>query len=214
MRKGSFLFVFGSLILWASLCFPVQAVAQNLDIRLLRDINVHRNKSLDGVMKVLTNADYPVSVAIPVAELMVGYRQHDTAAMVNGLATIAGYAVNTVVTFGLKYAVNRPRPYTTYPDLDPYQKYDDQSFPSGHASFAFCSATALSLCYPRWYIVVPAYAWASAVSYSRLHLGVHYPSDVLAGAIVGSGSAWLAVQGNRWLQRHRHRRNSDPDPAH
>ncbi|MFY7909200.1 MAG: phosphatase PAP2 family protein, partial [Emticicia sp.] len=62
-------------------------------------------------------------------------------------------------------------------------------------------ATSLSLTFRKWYVVIPAYTWASAAAYSRLHLGVHYPSDVLAGAAIGAGSAWLCYKANRWLQR-------------
>jgi membrane-associated phospholipid phosphatase len=51
---------------------------------------------------------------------------------------------------------------------------------------AFALATSLSLSYPKCYIIVPSFAWASSVGYSRMDLGVHYPSDVLAGAIVGA----------------------------
>ena len=64
---------------------------------------------------------------------------------------------------------------------------------------AFATATSLSLTYPKWYIIVPAYSWAGAVGYSRMHLGVHYPSDVFIGALVGAGSAWLTHAMNKKL---------------
>jgi membrane-associated phospholipid phosphatase len=175
--------------------------AQNMDIDLLRDINLHRNKRMDGTMKAITNFDYPVSIAAPIGELAWGYSKGDKTAISNGWQTVGGFAINGALTFGLKYAVNRPRPYATYKDLQPYETYTEQSFPSGHSSFAFCTATSLSICYPKWYVIGPSYLWAAAVGYSRLHLGVHYPSDVLAGAIVGAGSAWLAYKGNKWLKK-------------
>jgi len=175
--------------------------AQNSDIDLLRDINVHRNKSLDGAWKAITNYDYPVSIAIPAMELVWGYTHHDKKAIISGWQTVAGFGIDFVLTEGLKYAVHRPRPFVTYPDIQPYETFTDHSFPSGHTSFAFCAATSLSICYPRWYVVAPAYLWAAAIGYSRLDLGVHYPSDVLAGAIVGVGSSWLAYKGTRWLQK-------------
>ena len=75
------------------------------------------------------------------------------------------------------------------------------SFPSGHTSDAFSLATALSIVYPKWYVVVPAYAWAVTVGYSRMALGVHYPGDVLAGALIGAGSAYLCFRGQLWLQK-------------
>ncbi len=77
----------------------------------------------------------------------------------------------------------------------------DFSFPSGHTSLAFSMATSLSIKYRKWYIVVPAFLYAGFNGYSRLYLGVHYPTDVLAGAITGSSSAWLTFKLNQWLHR-------------
>jgi membrane-associated phospholipid phosphatase len=59
------------------------------------------------------------------------------------------------------------------------------------------------MAYPKWYVVVPSFVWASSVGYSRMHLGVHYPSDVLVGALVGSGSAVLMNKANEWLNKKR-----------
>ena len=170
MRYLSNLFV---VILF--LICSLRVSGQNMDIDLLRDINLHRNKHLDGTMKAITNFDYPVSIAVPLGELVWGYTQGDKTAVRNGWQTVGGFAINGALTFGLKYAVNRPRPWATYKDLQPYETYTEQSFPSGHSSFAFCTATALSICYPKWYVIVPSYLWAAAVGYSRLDLGVHYP---------------------------------------
>ncbi len=200
---GIFRLRFLHLIILAILFVSSGVHAQNTDIELLRSINVHRDRSLDVAMKNITDFDYPVSMAVPLGELLYGYIKHDSVALSNGLQTIGGFAVNAVLSFGLKYAVNRPRPFATYPDIQPYEPYTDHSFPSGHTSFAFSTATSLSLCYPKWYVIAPSYLWAVAVGYSRMHLGVHYPSDVLAGAIIGAGSSWLAYKGNRWLQKRR-----------
>ncbi len=64
----------------------------------------------------------------------------------------------------------------------------------------------LTLQCPKWYVIVPAYAWAGAVGYSRLWLGMHYPSDVAVGALVGAASAYVSYKGMQWLH-HRHREN-------
>ncbi len=72
-------------------------------------------------------------------------------------------------------------------------------FPSGHTSLAFAIATSLSLKYPKWYVIAPSYVWACSVGYSRMNLGVHYPSDVLAGAVLGAGSAFLTYKLNEWF---------------
>jgi membrane-associated phospholipid phosphatase len=191
-------------IILSFLCvFASPANAQNADINLLKELNLHRDKNLDGGMKAVTNSVYPIASVIPIAELAAGYLKHDSALINTGWVTIAGLGLNFVTTFGLKYAVNRTRPYVTYPVLEPYQHDSDPSFPSGHTSFAFNTATSLTLHCHKWYVVVPAYTWATAVAWSRMDLGMHYPSDVLAGAIVGTGTAYLAYKGNKWLQHHK-----------
>ena len=170
---------------------------------MLRNINLNRNPSWDGAMKAITNSTYPISAAVPAAELIAGYARHDQLLKRKGWVTVAGLALSGVVSYGLKYGIDRTPPYITYPYLQSYEHGNDPSFPSGHTTFAFYTATMLSINYPRWYVIAPSYLWAAGVGYSRMYLGVHYPSDVLAGAIVGAGSAWLAYHGNKWLQHRK-----------
>ena len=80
------------------------------------------------------------------------------------------------------------------------------SFPSGHTSSAFCTATSLSLLFPKWYVAVPSYLYAATVGYARMYQGVHYPSDVLVGALVGAGSAWISYKVEKWMDK-KHKQN-------
>ena len=178
-------------------------MAQNADINMLRSISLHRNAALGGIMITVSNSVYPVSAAIPLTELIVGYAEHDSKTIRNGWQSVGGDVLTGILTLGIKYGVNRARPYVTYPYLQPYQYDNDPSFPSGHTAFSFNTATSLSLCYPHWYVIAPSFLWASTVGYSRMYLGMHYPTDVLTGAVTGAGSAWLAYKGNRWLQRRK-----------
>jgi membrane-associated phospholipid phosphatase len=89
-------------------------------------------------------------------------------------------------------------------DVAPEFYESSASFPSGHTSIAFATATALSLKYPKWYVIAPASIWACSVGYSRMNLGVHYPSDVFAGAVLGAGSAFLTYKINEWFWEKQH----------
>jgi decaprenylphosphoryl-5-phosphoribose phosphatase len=104
------------------------------------------------------------------------------------LMTVAGtYALNTT----LKLAIRRRRP--ELPDLPALTGTPTQlSFPSAHASTSFAGALAYSrLGAPA----LPLFTLAGALALSRLYLGVHYPSDVLAGAALGLSVAGLASRG-------------------
>lgn len=194
---------------WLLLTLTVSA--QNVDIDWLRQANRHRNPALDPTLRTLTNTALPavgVGTALLVGSAYLGY---DSLRRRQALYVGASVGVATVLTTLLKYAVRRPRPALTYPDIQPLTLETDPSFPSGHTSAAFSFATALSLQYPRWYVAVPAYLWAGGVGYSRLHLGVHYPSDVLAGAVLGAGTAWLTYKINQRLAGRF--RRSHPVPA-
>jgi membrane-associated phospholipid phosphatase len=191
--KKLLLFITGIILLGQSL------KAQNIDINLLKAINLHRPKSLDHAFLDISNTATPLVVALPVALFTTGLIKKDHSLQYNAIQMVGALAVTTVLTEGLKYSVRRTRPYVTYPYIQNLTTESDPSFPSGHTSIAFADATSLSLNYPRWYIIAPSYLWAAAVAYSRLDIGVHYPSDVLAGAIIGAGSAWLSYKAQQWL---------------
>ena len=175
--------------------------AQNLDIDVLRNINHNRNKSLDPALKGITNSLAPVSIGTPIIMYSVGLIMKDSTVKKKAIFIGEVFLASGFITFALKETVNRERPFVTYPDIEQVTTATGPSFPSGHASLAFATATSLSMAYPKWYIIAPSFAWASAVSYSRMVLGVHYPSDVLAGAIIGSGSAYLSYKFNKWVNK-------------
>ena len=177
------------------------ANAQNLDIDVLRNINHNRNKSLDPALKGITNSLAPVSIGTPIIMYSVGLIMKDSTVKKKAIFIGEAFLASGFITFALKKTVNRERPFVTYPDIEQVTTATGPSFPSGHASLAFATATSLSMAYPKWYIIASSFAWASAVSYSRMVLGVHYPSDVLAGAIIGSGSAYLSYKLNKWVNK-------------
>lgn len=168
--------------------------AQNPDIELLRSIHVSRNQNLDPAFKFISKTATPVSLGLPLTYLFLGGVNNNKAqlnlALKTGITITAAMAISTV----LKYAIDRPRPYEKYPDIHALSSDFTPSFPSGHTTSAFCTATTISLLYPKWYVIVPAYTWASMVAYSRLHMGMHYPLDILGGIIIGMGTSYLSYR--------------------
>ena len=176
-----------------------QLDSQNLDIKILRAINSPEELPSDDFFRFISNSAPYIMFAVPAGMATAGYIKHDKTLIRNGYTGLAAIAINGGVILILKYSVNRDRPFVTYPDIIQKSKAGSPSFPSGHTSNAFATATSVSLAYPKWYIIAPSYAWAGTVGYSRMHLGVHYPSDVLAGALIGSGCAYLTYKVNQKL---------------
>lgn len=191
------------LILLLIIGFSATAFPQNADINLLRTLNTDRNTTLDPAFKFVTNSVLPMAVAIPSGFITYALLRKDSASKTNAIIVCSSLVISGIITTSLKYTINRERPYDTYPFIQQVTPGGGPSFPSGHTSTAFALATSLSLACPKWYVIAPSYLWAGAVGYSRMDLGVHYPSDVLAGAVIGSGSAFLSCKLNRWVNKKR-----------
>ena len=177
--------------------------AQNVDIDVLKKININRNTSLDGTFKSISQSAVPISVATPILIYTLGLINNDSVAKQKALFIGETFLASAFITVVSKKIIKTDRPYDTYPMVQPVVSEASYSMPSGHTSIAFATATSLSLAYPKWYVVAPSFVWAGAIGYSRMHLGVHYPSDVLAGALVGSGSAYLTYKANQWINKKR-----------
>jgi membrane-associated phospholipid phosphatase len=189
------------LIILLVLFFPVSLSSQNLDIRILRALNSPLTLPSDKFLQFLSNSSGFVVVGIPAGMATAGLIKHDDKLLRTALVTVAASALCAGITNTLKYSIDRDRPFITYPDITKNSNGGSPSFPSGHTSSAFATATSISLAYPKWYIIVPSFTWAGSVAYSRMDLGVHYPSDVLAGAIIGAGSAWFSFEVNKKLNK-------------
>ena len=186
------------ILLWSTFSvLSTQLSAQNADINILRSIN--SNTSTIVFSRFISNTTTEVSFGIPVIMGGVALITNDDEMLKNALYIGVSIGVGGVITQAMKYSINRPRPFVTYPNIHAYEGETDLSFPSGHTSLAFSAATALCLKYPKWYVIVPSSLWACSVGYSRMNLGMHYPSDVLAGAIVGAGSAYVTYLVNDWF---------------
>jgi len=197
-------------VIFLSFTFLVATIhAQNFDIDLLKKINVDRNIALDPLFKGITNSVTPLTIGAPILMFSAGLIHNDSSLKSKGIFMGEALLVNAFITTALKLSIQRDRPFVTYGFIYQQAKAGSWSFPSGHTSSAFALATSLSIVYPEWYVIVPSYLWASSVGYSRMHLGVHYPSDVLVGALVGTGSAFLSNALNNCIHK-KVKENSNP----
>lgn len=166
---------------------------------MLRNIEEHRTDGKTSFYKGISASTYVLSVATPLTYFITGAISGNKNLKKTALFITESIAISQAVSFSLKAVANRERPAVKDPTFIAVTKANNASFPSGHTAAAFSLATSLTISNPRWYVIVPSYTWAGLVGYSRLYLGVHYPTDVIAGAILGSGSAWLSYRLNKWM---------------
>ncbi|MFZ5909150.1 MAG: phosphatase PAP2 family protein [Chloroflexota bacterium] len=102
-----------------------------------------------------------------------------------------GIAVLAVIVMALKFTIRRRRPEGEWGGI--YRNTDPHSFPSGHAARAFLIAVVVTALGPAWLAVI-LWLWAPLVSLARVAMGVHYLSDILAGAVTGVVIAILGLQ--------------------
>lgn len=99
------------------------------------------------------------------------------------------FSIERCAYYVLKNTLRRNRPQAAIANFTSYIVPQDQfSFPSGHTSAAFLMATLCAAFWPALTVLV--FAWAAAIGGSRVLLGVHFPTDILMGALMGSGIAY------------------------
>jgi membrane-associated phospholipid phosphatase len=184
------------------LCFLNATRAQPTDLSILKSINQGYMPGWDKAMKDLSFTAYPVAPLSVGFILGQGYYKKDKSLIRNGYKSVITLALAMTISTGTKYLVQRARPVNSYPnDIIARDHSGTYSFPSGHTTASFATATALTLTYKKWYVAVPAYTYAGFVGYSRMRLGVHYPTDVLGGIIAGIGSGLLTWQLDKLLNK-------------
>ncbi|MDO3390354.1 phosphatase PAP2 family protein [Bacteroides sp. ET489] len=195
MKRWTFFVCFLSLLVSG-------AWGQNWDINTVHRVNSWDGKFIRNYNKVISRTEPYVAIGVPVAMAVTAWAKHDKQLLKDAVYVGTSVAGAFVVTYGMKYLVDRQRPYERYPDrVHAYSHENSPSFPSGHTATAFALATSLSVKYPKWYVIAPSAVWACSVGVSRMNEGVHYPSDVLAGAAIGAGCAVANIYINRWLNK-------------
>ncbi len=191
------------LLLVILFTFTLNALqAQSIsELNTLRRINPDNPNN--AVWNNLSNTSKYISVGVPVAYFAAGLIHDNKAFKQKAAYTAAAILLNTASTSLLKNVVKRERPYNTHTGIFPDKIKSDYAFPSGHTSSAFATATSLALATKKWYVAVPVFAWSAGVGYSRIYVGQHYPSDVIMGALVGTGSAFICHWASKQLAKRK-----------
>jgi len=179
------------LLLTTAIPFSIaQSGLQRFDDNTLEYLEAHRTPGQTKAWLFISNTNDYMNVAIPAGLLVAGIIDHNPDMRQNALYVATSTATTFLLNTLIKKLVRRPRPFISNVHLTAVYQPSSTSFPSGHTSSAFSSATALVRAYPKWYVIAPAFLWSGAVGYSRMYLGVHYPTDVTAGALLGAGTAF------------------------
>lgn len=163
-----------------------------MDARLLLWIQDHlRIEALNGVVCFITSLGNTGMIWIAMSLVLLVIPRTRRWGLTCAIALIIGYLVTNVT---LKNIVHRIRPYEVMESLRILIPPEhDLSFPSGHATCSLAASWALFRIAPKKF-GVPALVLGVLISLSRLYVGVHYPTDVLAGVLVGLAAAEGAVR--------------------
>lgn len=159
-----------------------------LDGRLLVAIQGLHTAWLDPIVSAYTRLGDAGIFFIALSLVMLLYKPTRRAGALALGAMLLGLLVTNVT---IKPLISRPRPWLDWPIIPLVTERDPNSFPSGHTCAAFAAGLSWARALPWRWGRLAAVVLAVLMGLSRLYVGVHYPSDVLAGALIGSLCAWV-----------------------
>lgn len=149
----------------------------DLDVLLFSEVREQYETNLKAFVRIFTDIGSPVVWFLVVPILWMAKKKPAAAALFIALFSVI------LIAGSMKYAIDRPRPFDIIQAVDPVYRPSDASFPSGHAMTIFAAAVTIG---KKWRkALIPLLVLAAAVGYSRVYIGVHFPYDVAAGALIG-----------------------------
>lgn len=148
-----------------------------------------RNPLLNSIMIFITSlGDEGFIWIVATIALLIPKKTRKIGAM-SAVALLGSLVINNHI---IKNLVQRPRPFVTFTDIQILIPTPSEfSFPSGHTSSSFAAAAVFYRFLPKK-LGVPSVVLAGLIGFSRLYVGVHYPTDVLAGVIMGILLSYMA----------------------
>lgn len=164
------------------------------DITILRWVHHNRIESFDNILNSVSFATTFVSITLLITILLISLKKKSVELRHKFFKILTVFILSAIVSLSLKYFIFRERPFSSYPDIEKLSEAGNSSFPSGHTTEAFAMAFAFSIFFPQRKYILPVFIWALVVAYSRMALGVHYPTDVLSGLLIGACIGWSVSQ--------------------
>lgn len=175
-----------SHLLFISLFFSGGSDIVALEVAILQEVQGARAVEIDKLILFITVTTYGFCLLVPVLLYLYGrLRQLETLKR-KAYQVVFSLVLNTVVVGVLKYLINRPRPFVSASTVEQLASAGSPSFPSGHTACAFVVAASLCFLFQERQLRFLVCLWAATVAYSRLVLGVHYPTDVLGSVLIGT----------------------------
>ncbi|MBQ8184777.1 MAG: phosphatase PAP2 family protein [Lachnospiraceae bacterium] len=181
-----------------------------MDVSILLFVQEHlRTEVFNEIWKFITHLGDDGLIWIALGVVLLFFKKTRPA----GFAVLAALLIHELVNNTiLKNLVARPRPFLVCEELVPLiSKPSSYSFPSGHTSSSFAAAMALYLGTSKK-AGIPALVLAALIGLSRIYVGVHYPTDVLAGAALGIAAGFAATCLVRHVQKllqEKHRKKAE-----
>lgn len=148
-----------------------------------------RNPILDNIMIFITSLGNGGMIWIAATIALLIPKKTRKAGVVSAVALLGSLIINNNI---VKNIVQRPRPFVTFTDLQIIIPTPSEfSFPSGHTSSSFAAAAVFYRHLPKK-LGIPSVILAGLIGFSRLYVGVHYPTDVIAGVLMGILLSYLA----------------------
>lgn len=172
----------------------------NLDFMILDAIQKIRNPFLDSFFATITHLGDSGILAILIAVLLIfgmkkKYRQTGISL---AFALVIAFVLGNLI---LKNVIARPRPCWVRESIGLIAVPKDYSFPSGHTHVSVLLAVVLWHENRKWGIA--ALCLAVLVAFSRMYLYVHYPTDILGGALLGAFAGWAGIRVSEWITEKR-----------
>lgn len=159
----------------------LQSIIRKDEVLLIKINTLLKCKSLDIIMPIVTYlGSTEICIVYYLSSLLIFHSPFNRFPLMIISSLVASSSICTII----KHSVTRIRPFMKLDGLHIKKiGIDNYSFPSGHTSAAFSIATSFYLLAPQWGIVF--IISAIFVGFSRIYLGVHYPTDVIIGMIIG-----------------------------